>query len=771
MSGQLFTRDAVERRDMISRELTVRSDSVDEESFSVRATMTTEQPVSVFDWQNLRIIDEVLMADGGTFPERMPLLDSHNRHRSSDVLGSARDFALKRDRWEGRAVFDKDDPESLRIFNKVKNGHITDVSIGYRVDKFVDIPSGQTKQINGRTFRAGARVLRVSTKWRGHELSVTPIGADSRAKFRDTADDYHEGEKMNPRLRKYLERVGLRADATDQEAIDFHKALTGSQRSVANLLDYSEEDDSARTSADLGIRSLGFDPDEPWNVVEQERSQSDDETPGTPSADELVRKALADERERQASIRKAAGDDIPADIVQRAIDGNSTVAEASAAFLAYIRGSRSQDQDREGDVADTTSDRVASDLCRNMAPGIHVKDAAARRSNLALALALNYRNGRDATQLVTVDDNEAPQRYNGSRFTEELEQAADVAHGIRDISLIDVCRAVLERERGYRSWQGERAVMAEMARSGVSTSAVQGIFTTNFSASLLSGYDEAMDTTSAFTTEGTLQNFQLTERHRMLKGSAITRHARGGEAENVDFSERSESYKLGRYSGQFSVDEMDIIDDRFGALTQTPPEDMGMSARQIRPRLVYAILAANAVMSDSVALFHAATHGNLNTSSALTIANLQQSITALNTQTENGRNLDKGSGILFIVPEALSFDVDRFLTSTERTADADKGNKNTLLGRNLSWVSDAYLDNGVTDPATETAYAGSATTWYAARSQSRHTIEVGYRRGGGNAPAIRSWVQSQGCWGLGWDVVLDIGAKALDWLGLQKNTA
>jgi hypothetical protein len=46
------------------------------------------------------------------------------------------------------------------------------------------------------------------------------------------------------------------------------------------------------------------------------------------------------------------------------------------------------------------------------------------------------------------------------------------------------------------------------------------------------------------------------------------------------------------------------------------------------------------------------------------------------------------------------------------------------------------------------------------------TIEVGYRRGTGRAPTIRSFVLDKGQWGLGWDINFDIGAKALDYRGM-----
>jgi len=87
-----------------------------------------------------------------------------------------------------------------------------------------------------------------------------------------------------------------------------------------------------------------------------------------------------------------------------------------------------------------------------------------------------------------------------------------------------------------------------------------------------------------------------------------------------------------------------------------------------------------------------------------------------------------------------------------------------------------HVDNrlgvaGVTDPATETAYAGTATNYFlAANASEAPTIEVGYLRGTSRRPVVRSFVLDKGQWGIGWDINHDIGAKALDYRGLYKAT-
>src|SRR5690606_6411903 len=70
--------------------------------------------------------------------------------------------------------------------------------------------------------------------WEVREVSLTPIGADKRAKIRGTQTTSNPETPMNPKLRKYLETLGLRAEATDQEAQDFYSQLGPAEKARAD---------------------------------------------------------------------------------------------------------------------------------------------------------------------------------------------------------------------------------------------------------------------------------------------------------------------------------------------------------------------------------------------------------------------------------------------------------------------------------------------------------------------------------------------------------
>jgi hypothetical protein len=174
-------------RAMFAREMPLRTDSINVEARSFEAVAATETIAQIVDWELYEIIDEILVARGGSFPEHTPLLENHQRWSTLDVIGSAVDYRRQSDIWLVRGIRAEPEGESdpvERIWRRVKDRHVRAVSIGYRVGEKTDIPPGKRMTVDGRTYQARERLLRISTRWSGHELSLTPIGADSAALIR-----------------------------------------------------------------------------------------------------------------------------------------------------------------------------------------------------------------------------------------------------------------------------------------------------------------------------------------------------------------------------------------------------------------------------------------------------------------------------------------------------------------------------------------------------------------------------------------------------------
>ena len=138
-SLDLSYRDAAEH--LTTRALTLRAGTANDEERSIQGTVSTESVVTVMDWRRGEAIDEILLAEGATFPSQLPLLDNHNRYSSLDVLGSARDFTRNGGEWQTKAFFVRGDAEVDRIWSRTQQGHLTDFSVGYRVLEATTIPA------------------------------------------------------------------------------------------------------------------------------------------------------------------------------------------------------------------------------------------------------------------------------------------------------------------------------------------------------------------------------------------------------------------------------------------------------------------------------------------------------------------------------------------------------------------------------------------------------------------------------------------------------
>lgn len=558
---------------------------------------------------------------------------------------------------------------------------------------------------------------------------------------------------MNERLRNYLRSLGMAADATDAQAWEYFQERRGLERQIANLLNYAETDAAAHTTCDLGLRAIGIDPTTLKTIVATPVAGND----GASHAGDLERaqaeQVLSAERTRIATIRNLAsmaGEAVTVEMVDTAIAEGHEVSRASEAFATAVRSRRAQPS-------------------HPGSPAIHT---VAGISQETLEGALLHRAGIDPTQALWRSRFGTPQRVTG----EAAERLAQESWRYRELSMIDIVRhaAAMEGVAGAFT-MGRSELLATLShRAAFSTSALVNIFTTSMNSQLLAAYIGTPDsTTGGWIREADVADFKTNERARMEKGGRLRKHPRGSTADHGSYEDLVESYKLARYSQQFVVDEQDLIDDTFGGINAHAPSEMGEAARELRPDLVYSILLGNPAMRDGVTLFHSATHGNTATSTALTVANLSAKRAVMAIKQENGRNIAVQPRFL-IVPEALrdtaiQLTVDGIIV--DGTASALQVNTNPNQRAGLTVVNDSRIDNGVidpTDPTDATVHAGSSVTWFLAGAASAHTIEVGYLRGTGRMPQMRSFVLSQGQWGIGWDIKMDIGAKALDWLGLAK---
>ena len=725
----------------------LRAETLDAKTRSVETVITSETPILARDLRSWDIIDEVLMVDGFQGVDQVPILDSHDRSSITKVLGSVREIRREGNQIVGRLFFAENPNKTQlgeladRAWELVEQGHQKDTSVRAPWTAFVDLEKGTTATVNGRSFTAGVRNLRVITEWTIREVSVLPVGADQHARIRAEMGMVPQEERnktMNKELQKFLEHLGLKAEATRAEAGEFYLTMGSEVRERAKAVFDGE------VTADQQIAAMSTrgdkDDDAPPADPPQETLRGDPPAKNAPQdAAAIAQEALRADRERRAAIRKLGGEDIPEDLVERACEDGSTVEEAKGAFLTAIRA------DRQAPVGGSFS--------------IHSRSHDVDCTERSLAAGLMMRSGN----IIELGDNATEVQRS------EWEQDMDRGQRYSDMAMIDICREAL-RMAGQTIPVGRE----ETIRAAVSTVALSNVFSNVVGKRFMQAFEQAIDSTLGWTDEIDVPDFKTQTLVRLGKMAGLDVLPRGGQADHADIEDQAESFKILRFAKQFGVDEQDIIDDNMMAFSRIP-RHMGAAAARLRPDSVFWVLLNNAALADSVALFHA-THRNLGTA-ALAAAGLQAGITAMGNQYElKGKEkipLNVQTRHL-IVPNDLDFTADILLNSADRRDDTltANGTRNPLKQRGIQLHTDSRLGvNGVVDPITKEKKVGTATNWFLAADASiAPAILVAYLAGRGRRPRLRNFVMNQGRWGIGWDIAHEIAAVAEAFEGLYKST-
>lgn len=154
---------------MQQREMVIDS-AVNEEQRTVTLSFASEAPVSRWYGNEILQIDEssvdMQRVDNGL----CCLLFNHN---SNKVIGKVLRTWIEDSKAKAEVKFDEDD-ESDAIFNKVKNGTLRGVSVGYVVNNWEEVQANSVST-NGK-FAGPAYV---AVRWSVYEISIVSVPADS----------------------------------------------------------------------------------------------------------------------------------------------------------------------------------------------------------------------------------------------------------------------------------------------------------------------------------------------------------------------------------------------------------------------------------------------------------------------------------------------------------------------------------------------------------------------------------------------------------------
>lgn len=155
-------------------------DSVNEEKRTVDVVWTTGARVLRNSWEGAYF--EELSLDPkhvrmGRLQNGAPFLDNHRGGDLGAVIGVVESASLQKSKGVATIRFAKDDARADEIWNKVKQGIIQNISVGYRTFRAEKVADGDTTT---PVFRA--------TDWEPYEISAVPMGADDNAGFRNAPE-------------------------------------------------------------------------------------------------------------------------------------------------------------------------------------------------------------------------------------------------------------------------------------------------------------------------------------------------------------------------------------------------------------------------------------------------------------------------------------------------------------------------------------------------------------------------------------------------------
>ncbi len=212
---------------MATRGFGLRASTARSNDRSVEAVLVTESPVWVMDWETWQPVREVLAIPGlVAVPEQLPLLDSHNRARVGDQLGSTRDLRVEDDGDLGRVIVGRRylgrQDAARDAYVMIEDGHLTDGSVGYEILEYRMLREGESAEVDGRFYRNDTSdPLRLVTQWALIEDSLTPVGADRGAKVREHRHNNSPGRvpgNKEPTVNKAFKRW-LRARGQNYETL------------------------------------------------------------------------------------------------------------------------------------------------------------------------------------------------------------------------------------------------------------------------------------------------------------------------------------------------------------------------------------------------------------------------------------------------------------------------------------------------------------------------------------------------------------------------
>lgn len=259
---------------------------------------------------------------------------------------------------------------------------------------------------------------------------------------------------------------------------------------------------------------------------------------------------------------------------------------------------------------------------------------------------IDARQGRaapgDARQMR---DNFADALFARLSGTEPTEGAREY----RDASVVDMARAMLERNGEPVRWASRQNVVNQVLRFGSQTSGDFAFILNAAGTRLLAEARRALPSPLlAIARTRDYNDFRARFALQVDGPAALLNVPENGEFKQINLIEGENSSKLATYGGIMNITRQALVNDDLGVFLQLSQFWVNAST-ETQSALLSGMIAGNGVVmtSDSKTLYHA-DHGNIAAAGALNVANLSAARTQLRTQ----KNPD-GSTPANVVPKHL----------------------------------------------------------------------------------------------------------------------
>lgn len=693
------------------RTFAVRAESVDEKERSVEAVITTEAAVPMWDWERHEVVPEILLMKGAEYPRQVPFLNAHARYDIDHQLGSARQIRVDGEQLLGRMFFAS---SSQAAFEKVREGHVTDVSAGYQRFAVIHVPRGQKQTVAGREYTGPVNVV---TKWKLREVSLVPIGADEQAKLRGLSiPPFPQKEfAMNEQLRALCVARGMDASLSDEDAQKW-------------MVEHFAQPEGNRGAIDIQA------------ITEA----------ATKAASEAARALMKEEQQKIEAFRKEV--DAACELAE--LPGERQASYGLADIVA-VRSHLLEVKKKEADQSDV-----------GYGAPIRMVEAQRDKHVAAIGTALTLRSLSSTNCKQARVDSLVPPDKRGAGWEQ-----------FRNASLIDLARECLHADgiatRGLSREHIAIAALGWPEKVGIraapayhTTGSFSKLTADAVNKSMMVGYQEFPSTwRRCFRQADSGPDLRMIHRIRMGAIPNLPDWVTNLPPEEASFKDAEETYRVQPKSLKISFSWDLLVNDDMSMLGRVPQMFGDAAARTVNA-LAWAQITSNPTMEDGVVLFSAASgnrkRSNLtsgagapSTSTVQTLRNLMRQMRGENTPENNeSQDILNLEPAYIVGPSALEQDVISLVRSAYDPA---------------SNVFQKFNTASVLEPIIEPILdANSLTAWYLFASTSRiDTVEVTFLQGH-ESPVTRSWMD-EATLAQNWAVLQAVAAKAMNHRGVQKH--